>query len=978
MSDSSKRNRLLLIGWDAADWKVISPLIDSGKMPALEGLINRGVMGNLATIRPVLSPMLWTSIATGKRANKHGIHGFTEPTPDGTGIQPITNLSRKSKAFWNIFNQSGMRGHVVGWWPSHPAEPIDGAMVSNHYQMTASLDPEKPWPIRPGTVHPTRLVDPLQPTRFHPAELDTQQILPFLPFADEIDQEKDSRLGACAKIIAECTSIHGAATWLMGNEPWDYAAVYYDAIDHFGHAFMRYHPPRQAWVSEEDFRLYSGVVEAGYRYHDMMLATLLAMAGPDTTVMLISDHGFHPDHLRVQTMPSEPAAPASEHRDFGIFVMSGPGVRRDERVYGASLLDVCPTLLTAAGLPVGDDMDGKPLVQAWIEPPNVDRIGSWEQVDGDTGQHPTDANLDPRESHQAIEQLVALGYIEQPAEDMRVAIEQTVRELRYNLALSLMDGEMHGEAMPILEELFDRFPDETRFGMRLALCYRALDRIHRLKPLIAKLKSGRVEYASRSAGQLKRLLDDIESAQAGKETGESVTEAAKELPSPTASEQKELPPQRLQRLYGVANKKQREQVRHLAKESQHNPYSFEYLDGYLHMAEGRLDAAIECFARAESVDPNRPWLPIQIGEAYLQLRRWGDAERALTRASKADDENPFVFAGLARVHLGRQENRRAAELALRAVGLLYHYPFAHYLLGVALHRLGDIDRAKQALGIALTMNPNFAQAHRRIAALYRGPLDLPEEAARHLELARELVRSNRQARIAPKPIFGLMAKDREALEHADLAKLIPERLALHPDIDPTNFITVVTGLPRSGTSMVMQMLEAGGLPLLSDGCRVADEDNPNGYFEHEGAKQLRTNKAWIEGTGGCAAKVVAQLLPHLPKQNYRYIYINRVLEEVIRSQQKMLSRGESPSNPAQDDSLMRAFAQQVRVIGQLLEKNGAAVLRIEHGDCLTKPKAVVKQINSFLGGKLDENAMARAIDPRLYRQKRSSSSPQGG
>ncbi|MEI2724209.1 MAG: alkaline phosphatase family protein [Verrucomicrobiota bacterium] len=125
--------RVLLIGWDAADWKVIQPLLDAGQMPNLSRLIADGLRGNLATLYPVLSPMLWTSIATGKRAYKHGIHGFTEPLPDGAGVRPISLLSRNTKAIWNILNQTGHRSIVVGWWPSHPAEPINGVMVSNHF-----------------------------------------------------------------------------------------------------------------------------------------------------------------------------------------------------------------------------------------------------------------------------------------------------------------------------------------------------------------------------------------------------------------------------------------------------------------------------------------------------------------------------------------------------------------------------------------------------------------------------------------------------------------------------------------------------------------------------------------------------------------------------------------------------------------------------------------------------------------------------
>ena len=113
--------RVLLIGWDAADWKLIRPLLQAGELPTLARLMADGVHGNLATVYPVLSPMVWTSIATGKRAYKHGIHGFSEPLPNGSGVRPITTLSRKSKAVWNILNQTG-RHHVPASFIDSPVK----------------------------------------------------------------------------------------------------------------------------------------------------------------------------------------------------------------------------------------------------------------------------------------------------------------------------------------------------------------------------------------------------------------------------------------------------------------------------------------------------------------------------------------------------------------------------------------------------------------------------------------------------------------------------------------------------------------------------------------------------------------------------------------------------------------------------------------------------------------------------------------
>ena len=395
--------KILFIGWDAAPWRVINPLMDDGKMTNLQKLVDRGVMGNIATLHPVLSPMLWTTIATGKRPYKHGILGFAEPTPDGQVVRPISSLSRKTKAFWNILTQQGMKTNVVGWWPSAPVEPISGIMVSNHFQHAVKpLD--EPWPMPPGTVHPPRLVEQLKELRLHPSELIDEQVLPFVPKAAQVDQDKDRRLATVMKMLAECVSIHAAATWALENEPADVTAVYYDAIDDFCHGFMRYHPPRRPFVSERDFELYSGVIEGAYRFHDMMLGALLSLADNDTTVILCSDHGFHPDENRPADIPDEPAGPAIEHRDFGILVMAGPGIRRDELIHGASLLDLTPTMLTMLGLPIGADMDGKPLMQAFEEPPEVETIPSWDAVPGEAGMHDPSVKTDPLAAQEALKQ----------------------------------------------------------------------------------------------------------------------------------------------------------------------------------------------------------------------------------------------------------------------------------------------------------------------------------------------------------------------------------------------------------------------------------------------------------------------------------------------------------------------------------------------------------------------------------------------
>src|SRR5271166_1075237 len=131
MRDSG--TKCLVVGWDAADWKILNSLIDKGDMTVFGQLCRDGVRGDISTLDPVLSPLLWNSIATGKRADVHGILGFTELDPETGRVRPVTSTSRRSKALWNILSQNGFRTNVAGWFAGHPAEPIRGVCISDAF-----------------------------------------------------------------------------------------------------------------------------------------------------------------------------------------------------------------------------------------------------------------------------------------------------------------------------------------------------------------------------------------------------------------------------------------------------------------------------------------------------------------------------------------------------------------------------------------------------------------------------------------------------------------------------------------------------------------------------------------------------------------------------------------------------------------------------------------------------------------------------
>ena len=186
-------------------------------------------------------------------------------------------------------------------------------------------------------------------------------------------------------------------------------------------------------------------------------------------------------------------------------------------------------------------------------------------------------------------------------------------------------------------------------------------------------------------------------------------------------------------------------------------------------------------------------------------------------------------------------------------------------------------------------------------------------------------------------------------------------------------IVVVSGLPRSGTSMLMRMLSAGGLELVVDGIRTADDDNPNGYFELERVKDLDKpgDTSWLADVRGKGVKVISALLPHLPADyDYKVVFLRRSLPEVLASQRKMLERrGEAVDAVSDDDMTAHFTAHLRRIEAQLASRRHCDVLYVDHRRAVTEPAAVAAEVGSFVGGDLDVAAMASAVDARLYRNR---------
>ncbi len=666
---ANKKNKILVIGWDAADWNVINPLIKQGKMPALQKLMQGGSFGRIQTLDPPLSPMLWTSIATGFRADKHGIGGFVEPTPTGDGLRPVTTTSRKVKAIWNILNQEGWKSNVVAWWPSNPAEPINGVMVSNLYQVATKALGEN-WSMPNGTIHPEAMADEMKEFRVHPHEITLEMAIPFIPnLANDIELRQAPKTLSVLKTLANAATVHAASTFLMEETEWDFMAIYHDAIDHFCHIAMKYFPPRRREIPEKDYEDFKDVVEAGYRFHDMMLQRTMELIDENTTVILLSDHGFYSDHQRPLSIPREPSGPAVEHSPYGIFVISGPRIKKNHSISGASIIDITPTILYHAGLPVGQDMEGKVLYSCFENAFAAQFIDSWENVPGDTGQHDSLLREDPWAAQEALQQLVELGYIEALDDDKLQQVEKCKRENQYYVARNMING---GRIIPAIELLQKIFAESKilRYGQRLAFAY--LNRKMYLK--------------------CSDLIEEL------KEIHRSETKRNKE--SSDTFDNKEF----------------------------EEPLYLDYLEGLLLLAMNKPRLALPLLEKVQKKNPNNAQVAICIAKIHTLRKNFEAAEKQYIEALSIDERNTAAHYGLGLTFLRRNRYNDAIDEFLISLEQDFYQANIHYHLGEALAKTELWEDAVSAFSTCIKLAPGTTKAHKWLVEIYTSHLNLKEKA----------------------------------------------------------------------------------------------------------------------------------------------------------------------------------------------------------------------------------------------------------
>ncbi len=465
--------RIVCIGVDGGDWKIIDPMIEKGLLPEFERFVKDGATGPLRSMEPMLSPLLWTTMATGKLPEEHGILNFTETDPETGEKIPVTRLSRKVDAFWNMMSDYGRTVDIVGWLATYPAERINGVMVSDRagYLAFASTGPSD---APSGTVYPEELRQEIMDLLVEGEDISYGEMERFMHIGeDEFERSRsntfdpDNPINNMILIYAAAKSYRNIALHLLDRGQPDFLAVYFEFVDAVGHLFMPYAPPRMADVSAEDYARFKDAMREAYIYQDTVMGEIMERTGPGTVFMFVSDHGFKSGESRLKAGAGITGGHAAEwHQIDGIIGLLGDGIRRGYSIADASVIDVAPTILALAGFPKVLDMPGRALEEAFDGPlrESLDRnsVSTLERSRPDE----TSARSLGEADEEMMRKLEALGYL---TPDNPNALN--------NLGLRYQKEGDHEKAIEQFEKALEIQPNYAAALNNLGISYGSLNRL---------------------------------------------------------------------------------------------------------------------------------------------------------------------------------------------------------------------------------------------------------------------------------------------------------------------------------------------------------------------------------------------------------------------------------------------------------------------------------------------------------------------
>jgi predicted AlkP superfamily phosphohydrolase/phosphomutase len=403
---------VIWIGLDGLDWEILDRLASEGKMPNWSRLVAQGCSGRLTAFMPILSPILWTTAATGVGPDAHRVLDFQEVDPKTGTKVPISGLSRAVPAIWNLASAAGKRVGVVGWWATHPAEEVGGFFVTDH----ASPILYEKLPLS-GAAYPPALESGVAQIVARDGRVAATDLGPFVNIAPEevaralaSGEGMENRIVALSRILAATRAYHRIARDLYDKNRPDLMMLYLEGTDEIGHVFAPVTPPRLDCVSDEDYSRYSATAAAYYAVIDRILGQWMRRAAEDHATLLIhSDHGFKWGNDRSCGRSALGWSTAAFwHRLDGVFAAWGAGVRPGKATAKASMFDIAPTVLALLGLPEDRKMTGRPIAAAFS---SLKSFGRKDWSAGLAVRRVAASAMSQAEAAEYTKKLLALGYL---------------------------------------------------------------------------------------------------------------------------------------------------------------------------------------------------------------------------------------------------------------------------------------------------------------------------------------------------------------------------------------------------------------------------------------------------------------------------------------------------------------------------------------------------------------------------------------
>jgi predicted AlkP superfamily phosphohydrolase/phosphomutase/Tfp pilus assembly protein PilF len=702
--------RVVVVGMDGLDWVLLDRLIAAGKCPTFARMKREGAWGEIESRRPVLSPLIWTSMGTGRSPEVHGVLDFVAKDPTTDKDVPITNQFRNVHAFWNVLSEIGVSVNVVNWWATYPAEPISGVMVSERvfYQLFGIRPPLDD----PRNISPADVAEDVLPLLVEADQIEFEEVREYadisraqydqaLEEARLADNPFDNRINHLRKIIAVTRGVFNIGRWLLERNQADLTVLYIEGTDTIGHRFAHYLPPRLSWVDEDEYRSYRDTMARYYESCDRLLGDLMELAPSDTTWIVVADHGFYTGIARPRIQPDDFIMGAAQwHRMVGVFLASGPHVRQG-RIPRIHIDDLCRTLLWLHGAPISKQLSGRALSDM-MRPEFADahppiEVATYEDLPRTwmvRRQPPSEAPSSSVLDASRLAELQALGYVaddgqtatrvdeDQPAQN---ELEARATEPYNRAKIAHRDGDLEGAERYYLQaieidpqfalamfSLSSVYADMGNHEQRLRWILRALDTQHAQLP--AKALVDMVDAAD-AAGLLERMLPALDALR------------PRWQHSSTFFSARGLALQRL----GHAEQAEQEFLAALELDPA-DPIATEEL---LRLAaQGRplaTDRILEAHLAAVSTDLKRL---NDLAVICLRQRRPELAERALERVLESDPTNPGVASNMA-VALQMQGRREEAAAVLeRAVNAHLDDASLRFNYGAVL---ASLNRNQEAL-----------------------------------------------------------------------------------------------------------------------------------------------------------------------------------------------------------------------------------------------------------------------------------------